>query len=76
MGRAQRWPTGGVLIVNAIRIAISAFILVLVCLCVAGWIWTGIHQPPAKAAASHLVLGIAILSGLIGLVAVWRRPTL
>lgn len=61
---------------TAIRLAISAFILVLVWLCVAGWIWTANHQVPSKAAASYIVLGIAILSGLIGLVAVWRRPAL
>jgi hypothetical protein len=50
------------------------FILVLLYLCAAGWIWTGRHQPPAKAVASHVVLGIAILSGMAGLVGVWRRP--
>ena len=70
MGGTQRGAAGRVLI----RLAISAFIVVLVGLCVAGWIWTGDHQPPAKAVASHVVLGVAMLSGVAGLVGIWRPP--
>jgi hypothetical protein len=61
---------------NGIRLAISAFLVVLLGLCVTGWIWTATHPLPPKAVASHVVLGIAILSGVIGLVAVWRKPAL
>jgi hypothetical protein len=57
---------------TAIRAAISFFLIVLVCLCVTGLSWTSAHQPPPKALASQIVLGIAILSGLVGLAAVWR----
>jgi len=60
--------------VTGIRAAISAFILIVIGLCVAGLFWTTGHQPAPKAAASHVVLSIAILSGVVGLVAVWRRP--
>jgi hypothetical protein len=53
--------------------AISAFILVLIALSVAGWFWTGAHQPPAQSVASRLVLAIGVLAGVGGLVAIWRR---
>jgi hypothetical protein len=61
---------------NVVRIAISAFILVVVTLSVAGWVWAGSHQPPAQAAASRTVLGLCILAGAVGVTALWRaRPT-
>jgi len=78
MGGAQRRPAGRVVTSSdasmAMRGAISTFILILIVLCVAGLLWTSGHQPAPKAAASHVVLGIAILSGVVGLVALWRRP--
>jgi len=61
---------------NGIRIAISVFIVILIALAVAGWIWTGSHQTPEQWMASRVVLSIAALSGVVGLVAIWRvrRP--
>lgn len=60
---------------NAIRLAISVFIGVLIAIAVLGWVWTGAHQTPAQSAASHLVLGLMMLVGVIGVIAVWRaRP--
>jgi len=61
--------------VNAVRIAISLFIGLLIAVAGTGWIWTGRHQPAAQAAASRVVLTLCILAGVVGLVAVWRaRP--
>lgn len=57
---------------NAIRIAISLFVLILITVSAVGWIWTGAHQTASQAAASHVVLGLAMLAGLIGLIALWR----
>jgi len=57
---------------NAIRIVISFFIAVLIVVSVLGWMWTGTHQPPSQATASHLVLGLAMLAGVVGAVAIWR----
>ena len=57
---------------NAIRILISLFILVLIAVSFAGWIWTSHHQPAAQSQASHLVLGMSVLAGLAGLAAIWR----
>jgi hypothetical protein len=60
---------------NIIRIAISLFILVLLVISVAGWIWTGRNQPAPHASASHVVLTLGALAGVAGLVALWRpRP--
>jgi hypothetical protein len=60
---------------NAIRIAISLFILVLIAVSAAGWIWTGAHQTASQSAASHIVLALDVLAGVIGLIALWRtRP--
>ena len=55
-----------------VRILISSFVVILIVVSVAGWIWTSSHQPAAQAAASHLVLGAGIVAGLVGLVTVWR----
>jgi hypothetical protein len=60
---------------NVVRVAISFFILLVIAVSVSGWIWTGSHQPAAQAAASRVVLSICVLTGLIGLRALWsRRP--
>jgi hypothetical protein len=56
-----------------VRVLISSFVVVLIVVSVAGWIWTSGHQPTAQAAASHVVLGAGIVAGIIGLVTVWRR---
>jgi hypothetical protein len=56
-----------------VRIAISIFVLVLLTVIAVGLNWTAAHQPPAQAAASAVVLGIAGLSGLVALFMIWRR---
>jgi len=60
--------------VNAIRLAASLFILVLIGVSAMGCVWTGTHQPPAQALAGRSVLALAALAGVIGLVALWRWP--
>ena len=57
---------------SAIRLVISLFILVLISLSAMGWVWTGAHQPPDQALAARTVLVLAALSGVGGLVALWR----
>jgi hypothetical protein len=57
---------------NVVRTAISLFIVVLITVSVIGWIWTGTHQPASLAAASHVVLSLGVLAGIVGLMALWR----
>jgi hypothetical protein len=56
-----------------VRLALTLFILVLVALTVAGWIWTGAHQAPAQSIASRAVLTAGALAGIVGLIQIWRR---
>lgn len=58
---------------NIIRITISLFILILIGIATAGWIWTARHQSVSQASASHLVLALASLAGIAGLIALWGR---
>ncbi|HET7217083.1 MAG TPA: hypothetical protein VFJ02_03510 [Vicinamibacterales bacterium] len=61
---------------NAVRIAISLFIVILIGVATTGWVWTAGHQPAAQATASRVVLTLCIVAGLVGLGALWRRrPT-
>ncbi len=55
-----------------VRILISVFMVILLTIVALGWSWTASHQPPALAAASHVVLGIAGLAGIFALVTLWR----
>jgi hypothetical protein len=55
-----------------IRVAASLFILVLIGLSAMGWVWTGTHQPPDQALAARTVLVLSALSGVGGLIALWR----
>lgn len=55
-----------------VRIAISIFVVLLLTVIAIGLNWTAAHQPPAAAAASRVVLGIAGLFGLVGLFTIWR----
>jgi len=57
---------------NNVRIAISAFIAVLIVVSTIGWIWTGHHQSPSQAAASRVVLTLGVAAGIVGLVVLWR----
>ena len=61
---------------TGVRLAITVFVLILLSLVALGWSWTSTHQPPTQAAASHVVLGLAAVTGVIALVAIWRpnRP--
>jgi hypothetical protein len=61
--------------INLVRIAISAFILVLIGIAGTGWVWAGNHQPTAQSTASRVVLTACILAGLTGLMAIWRTRT-
>jgi hypothetical protein len=37
-----------------------------------GWTWASTHQTPSQAMASHAVLLLSAVAGVIGLVALWR----
>ena len=50
----------------------SAFILVLFVIAGMGWTWASAHQTPSQALASHAVLLLSAVAGVIGLVALWR----
>jgi hypothetical protein len=56
---------------NLIRVLISVFIVVLLVSAAAGWTWTSAHQAPALATASHVVLGLSAVAGVLGLVVIW-----
>ena len=57
---------------NLIRITMSLFVVVLIAVSLAGWIWTGANQPPSQSMAARTVLGIGMLAGVAGLAAIWR----
>lgn len=61
---------------TVVRLAISVFIVLLIAVSVAGWVWTGGNQPPDQWVASRVVLALSALAGALGLVAIWRpeRP--
>ena len=52
----------------------SAFILVLFVIAGMGWNWANTHQTPSQAMASHAVLILSAAAGVVGLIALWRRP--
>ena len=58
---------------NGVRVAISAFVLVLFIIVTLGWTWTTRHQPPPLRLASHVVLSIAALAGAFALTRIWRN---
>ena len=66
MSRRNRIRTG-------VRIAITAFVLLLLIIVSLGWIWTTRHQPPAARFASHVVQSLAALAGLFALTKIWRK---
>jgi membrane protein YdbS with pleckstrin-like domain len=57
---------------NRLRIAISAFVVVLLTIVALGWRWTTNHQPPGLALASHIVLALAAAGGVFALVKIWQ----
>jgi MYXO-CTERM domain-containing protein len=62
---------------NIVRTVISLFILLLIGVSVAGWVWTGRHQTASQASASHVVLTLGALAAVVGLLTLWRprRPS-
>jgi hypothetical protein len=58
---------------NGVRVAITVFVAALLALIALGWVWTSSHQTPALSTASHVVLGIAGLSGIGALVKIWSN---
>jgi hypothetical protein len=60
---------------NVVRILLSLFVIALLIISVAGWIWAGENQPPDAAVASRVVLAVGMAAGFAGMVAIWRwRP--
>jgi hypothetical protein len=57
---------------NAVRIAITLFVVLLLTVVTLGWIWTAGHQQPQLRTAGQLVLTIAALSGVFALTKIWR----
>ena len=57
---------------TGVRIAITAFTLIVLYLTFVGFAWTGTHQAPAAALASRIVLGISGLFALVALIVIWR----
>jgi hypothetical protein len=57
---------------NAWRVAISAFIVILLAVIVLGLIWTGTHQPPGPRIGSFTVLGMSGAAALLALGRLWR----
>jgi hypothetical protein len=61
---------------NAARILITFFILILLTIVSLGWMWTTAHQSPGQQTASHIVLTVAALAGVFAITRIWRtdRP--
>jgi hypothetical protein len=57
--------------VNVIRALISLFILVVIALAIAGWLWAG-SQPASQSAWARAALAGCVVAGVVGLVAIWR----
>ena len=55
---------------NAVRSVISVFMLALLAVSIAGWIWAG-DLPSAKMAGARLVLAICGLAAIGGLWLLW-----
>ena len=56
---------------NAIRIAITVFVLILISLIGAALVWTSGHQPPPLRTASQIVLSAAAAAGIFAIVRIW-----
>lgn len=60
--------------VKGIRIAITAFTLVLMAVSAMGLTWlSGANLPAGQLLAGRTVLLLGALAGIVGLVAIWRR---
>jgi hypothetical protein len=57
---------------NGVRVAITAFIAVLIVIATTGFVWVGSHQAPAQASASRIVLLLCVGAGVVGVRSLWR----
>jgi len=57
---------------TGVRLAITAFIIVLILTATTGFVWVGRHQTATQARASRIVLSLCIAAGLLGVRNVWR----
>ncbi|MEO7272274.1 MAG: hypothetical protein ABIX28_06130 [Vicinamibacterales bacterium] len=55
-----------------VRLAITAFVGLLLIIVTLGWLWTARHQPAPLSRASHIVLTIAAVAGLFAVARIWR----
>ena len=55
---------------NFVRSLITFFILILLALTVAGWVWAG-GQPSPQLEGARIALAGSGLAGIVGLVVVW-----
>jgi hypothetical protein len=60
---------------NAVRSVISVFLLVLLGLSVAGWVWAG-GQPSPQSTGARLVLALCGLMAVGSLVVLWSARQL
>ena len=58
---------------NAVRLAITAFVLILLTVVTLGVIWNTGHQPPALRTAGLVVLGLSASAGVFALARIWRN---
>jgi membrane protein YdbS with pleckstrin-like domain len=58
---------------TVVRIAITSFVVILIAIAAAGWIWTGAHQPAPQAMAGRAVLALSVRMGLVGMKAMWSH---
>ena len=56
---------------NAVRSVITLFLMILLAVSIAGWIWAG-GQPPAKLIGARFVLAICGLSAVGSTFLLWR----
>lgn len=60
---------------NVVRTVVSAFMLILLALCVAGWIWArGLPSPKMEGARLVLALCGCMSVGAMGLIWTFKRP--
>lgn len=56
---------------NVLRTAISVFLVAVILLSIAGWIWAG-QQSSFQATGARVVLGLGSLASLGALLELWR----
>jgi hypothetical protein len=61
---------------TVIRLLVSAFIVALIVISAAGWVWNGQHQGLSAMVWGRAALVACIAAGVVGLVAIWRTRSL